>query len=350
MSNPSHPSSSPSVAIPDADCAACGHACDSHMDGLDDCLECHCSAYMVAPSSSESAPTPRADRALECGKRFGDGCRVMMLSGYGDAHECCGARGHDGNCKCRCAVPNAERAPTATIDCRSPDGETVGLIDAAIVTLRLAARRDRASDAVRAALSDLRADREIAALLASSPVVPEPHVEPMEDRLDELLDAAAEFATANQTAFEVRNATTLQWVDSARNRFGDLKRHFVKSLAAARSSSPVTPEATGVMDWQAIAEENDGHAKRHAAEVNELRAELAELRDKNALARGLENAERWLEQEQRQYTEFRATALLQIEALQQRARRAESECAKLDRELFNASVAARSTPTGASNG
>lgn len=52
------------------------------------------------------------------------------------------------------------------IDCRSAEGETVTLIEAAIVALRLAARSGQlAHPAVAEALKDIRADREVAALL-----------------------------------------------------------------------------------------------------------------------------------------------------------------------------------------
>lgn len=50
-------------------------------------------------------------------------------------------------------------------DCRSTDGETVGLIDAAIIILRMASRRSLVSVEVQAALADLRADREVWALV-----------------------------------------------------------------------------------------------------------------------------------------------------------------------------------------
>jgi hypothetical protein len=60
-------------------------------------------------------------------------------------------------------------APDTPIDCRSGEGETMALIDAAIVALRLASRGDLTSGVVRAALDDLNADREIAKLLRMSP-------------------------------------------------------------------------------------------------------------------------------------------------------------------------------------
>lgn len=56
-------------------------------------------------------------------------------------------------------------AGDVTTDCRSPDGETVALIDAAIIALRLAARRPLSSEAVQAALADLHADREASAIV-----------------------------------------------------------------------------------------------------------------------------------------------------------------------------------------
>lgn len=60
------------------------------------------------------------------------------------------------------AVP----ASPAVSDCRSAVGETVGLIDAAIVTLRIASRAACLSDTpVIEALTDLRCDSEIVKLL-----------------------------------------------------------------------------------------------------------------------------------------------------------------------------------------
>lgn len=55
-------------------------------------------------------------------------------------------------------------------DCRSEEGITTGLIDAIITAARVLARRDRAPLAVREALADLRADEDLASLLASVPV------------------------------------------------------------------------------------------------------------------------------------------------------------------------------------
>jgi hypothetical protein len=50
---------------------------------------------------------------------------------------------------------------TPTLECRTSEGETVGLIDAAIHVLRQIARRDLSHPAVREALADLRADPEV---------------------------------------------------------------------------------------------------------------------------------------------------------------------------------------------
>lgn len=41
-------------------------------------------------------------RASVCEKRFGEGCRVMALTGYGDAHQCDRPPGHKGQCSCYC--------------------------------------------------------------------------------------------------------------------------------------------------------------------------------------------------------------------------------------------------------
>lgn len=49
--------------------------------------------------------------------------------------------------------------------CRSAEGETVGLIDAAIHVLRAASRCDLSAEPVREALADLWADAEVQQLL-----------------------------------------------------------------------------------------------------------------------------------------------------------------------------------------
>jgi len=77
-----------------------------------------------------------------------------------------------------------EPCDTTATDCRSEDGETVGLIDAAILTLRLASRRNLGREAVLAALADLRGDSEVAALLAPAPLVSETPSDAQ--RLDEI--------------------------------------------------------------------------------------------------------------------------------------------------------------------
>lgn len=53
-------------------------------------------------------------------------------------------------------------------DCRSEEGVTTGLIDAVISIARVLARRDFTPPAVREALADLRADEDVAALLAAA--------------------------------------------------------------------------------------------------------------------------------------------------------------------------------------
>lgn len=50
-------------------------------------------------------------------------------------------------------------------DCRTDIGVTVGLIDGIIAIARVLAKRDLSSLEVREALSDLRADEDIAQLL-----------------------------------------------------------------------------------------------------------------------------------------------------------------------------------------
>lgn len=54
---------------------------------------------------------------------------------------------------------------TAT-DCRTDVGVTVGLIDTIITAARVLRDRDLDHDAVREALADLRADEDVAAVLA----------------------------------------------------------------------------------------------------------------------------------------------------------------------------------------
>jgi hypothetical protein len=51
------------------------------------------------------------------------------------------------------------------LECRSSDGETVGMIDAAIYVLRAASRGDLTAEPVREALRDLAADPEVQSLL-----------------------------------------------------------------------------------------------------------------------------------------------------------------------------------------
>jgi len=53
------------------------------------------------------------------------------------------------------------------IDCRSDEGETIGLVDAAIHVLRQVARRDLTHPAVLEALADLRSDPEVRAVVGS---------------------------------------------------------------------------------------------------------------------------------------------------------------------------------------
>jgi hypothetical protein len=55
-------------------------------------------------------------------------------------------------------------ADTAT-DCRSENGITVGLVDAAITQFRLLAKRDLSDPAVQEALKDLRADEDVMSVL-----------------------------------------------------------------------------------------------------------------------------------------------------------------------------------------
>jgi hypothetical protein len=51
-------------------------------------------------------------------------------------------------------------------DCRSPEGVTVGLVDSIITSARVLRGRDLSAPAVIEALRDLRADEDVAALLA----------------------------------------------------------------------------------------------------------------------------------------------------------------------------------------
>lgn len=51
-------------------------------------------------------------------------------------------------------------------DCRTEEGITTGLIDGIISIARVLARRDLAAGPVREALADLRADEDMASILA----------------------------------------------------------------------------------------------------------------------------------------------------------------------------------------
>lgn len=55
--------------------------------------------------------------------------------------------------------------PAAPLDCRSPEGVTVGLIDGIIAAARVLRGRDLSHPAVREALADLAEDEDVASLL-----------------------------------------------------------------------------------------------------------------------------------------------------------------------------------------
>lgn len=57
-------------------------------------------------------------------------------------------------------------AAITTVDCRTEEGTTVGLIDAVITCARVLVTRDLTPVAVVEALADLRDDEDVAALLA----------------------------------------------------------------------------------------------------------------------------------------------------------------------------------------
>lgn len=52
-----------------------------------------------------------------------------------------------------------------TVDCRSEEGITVGLVDAMISIARVLARRDYGPESVQEALKDLREDEDVAHVL-----------------------------------------------------------------------------------------------------------------------------------------------------------------------------------------
>jgi hypothetical protein len=54
-------------------------------------------ASVVPPSVAMLPP------GAVCQRRFGEGCSAMILSGYGDAHECDLPHGHLGPCVCSCS-------------------------------------------------------------------------------------------------------------------------------------------------------------------------------------------------------------------------------------------------------
>ena len=62
-------------------------------------------------------------------------------------------------------VVRAVRPTEDPLDCRSPEGVTVGLIDGIIAAARVLRGRDLEHPAVREALADLAEDEDVAALL-----------------------------------------------------------------------------------------------------------------------------------------------------------------------------------------
>lgn len=119
----------------------------------------------------EPLPCPFCGRAPEQFDRASDHTasgHIWFLACMGDGYS---AHAHQhGDTRAEVVAKWNRRAsvvPTgdAPLDCRSETGETVALADAAIIILRLLSRRDLSIGPVRAALSDLRSDREVSNIL-----------------------------------------------------------------------------------------------------------------------------------------------------------------------------------------
>lgn len=91
---------------------------------------------------------------------------------------------------------------------------------------------------------------------------------------------------------------------------------------------------------RAIADENDGYAKMHAAEVNELRAELAAVLDRDTVARERERYFRWYNEAEDKAQQERFRLAERIRELEDEVRRVHAENGLLDTALFEASVTA----------
>lgn len=78
-----------------------------------------------------------------------------------------------------------------------------------------------------------------------------------------------------------------------------------------------------------LADENDGYAKLHAAEANELRAELAAVRDRDIVARDRETYFRWYNEAEERAQRDRFRLAERIRELEDEVRRLRAENARL---------------------
>lgn len=81
-------------------------------------------------------------------------------------------------------------------------------------------------------------------------------------------------------------------------------------------------------------DENDGYAKMHAAEVNELRAELAAVLDRDTVARDRERYFRWYNEAEDRAQQARLRFAERVEELEEEIRRLHNDNAHLDTALF----------------
>jgi len=83
---------------------------------------------------------------------------------------------------------------------------------------------------------------------------------------------------------------------------------------------------------------NDGYAKMHAAEVNELRAELAAVLDRDIVARDRERYFRWYNEAEERAQRDRFRFAERLRELEEDVRRLRAENARLDTALFESAL------------
>jgi hypothetical protein len=109
----------------------------------------------------------------------------------------------------------------------------------------------------------------------------------------------------------------------------------VPVFASRRIAEAVEGEYTRL---RGLADENDGYAKMHAAEVNELRGELTAVLDANTVARDRERYFRWYNEAEDRAQQERFRFAERIAELETEVRRLHTENDRLDSELFEAAV------------